>query len=73
MTLTDLLNVTCCSVRVVKHCGVKENFFINFFVMQCPTETIYKKVKGLEQYANYEILSISAYDNGVEPVLTVTI
>ena len=73
MTLTDLLDVTCCSVRVVKHCGIKENFFINFFVMQYPTERIYKKVEGLKRYANCEILSISAYDNGVEPVLTVII
>lgn len=73
LTLRELIDVTTSAIKVVKHCGKLCDTFINSTVMQCSTDIIVKRVKDLEFFLEYEVLSISSYWNGVETVITVII
>lgn len=73
MTLTDLLDVTCCSVVVRTFEPHRFIQPINSTYMQCPISEIYERYPFVYSHRHYEVLSLNAFYNGVETILTVII
>ena len=73
MKLEDLLKVTCCSVRIVRHIRGFNDIYIGSHIMERSIEDIYKHNKIVYAHSYCEVLAISSYYNGIETILTVII